>query len=346
MTGSNRPAMTRGKIMPEKDEDKAGTKPGGMVGESPAMRNLYDEIRKIAPVATTVLIQGESGTGKELVARALHENGPRRDRPFLVFNCSAIPDTLFESQMFGHQRGAFTGAVTRQSGFVEEAEGGTLFLDEISELSQGAQAKILRLMEQRTYQPLGHAQEKHADVRLLAATNRALEPFIDEGRFREDLYYRLNACRIEVPPLRERRDDIPLLARYFVRRAAAEMGKRLTGIEEDALRQLKRYRFPGNVRELRNMVECAVIHCEHDGSLRNDDFLETCRSRRTESCSESAAKSGNGQWPLDTFDLQEVETRLYRAALQRCEGNISAAARLVGVDRSKLRRRLKKLEIA
>ncbi len=321
-------------------------KPETMLGESPAMQRLFDEIRKIAAVPTTVLIQGESGTGKELVARALHDRGPRSDRPFLVFNCSAIPDTLFESEMFGHNRGAFTGAVTKQSGFVEAAAGGTLFLDEISELSQGSQAKILRLLEQKTYQSLGEANEKHADVRLLAATNQALEPFIEQDRFRADLYYRLNACRIEVPPLRERREDIPLLARYFAGRAATEMGKRVTGIDDAAVRELMRYQFPGNVRELRNMVECAVIHCEHGGLLRNDDFLETCRSRRMGPKTESAAPVASSPWPLDTFDFHEVETRLYRAALQRSNGNISATARLLGLDRSKLRRRLDKLELA
>ncbi len=323
-------------------------KPDNMLGESPAMHQLFDEIRKIAAVPTTVLIQGESGTGKELVARALHENGPRCDQPFMVFNCSAIPDTLFESEMFGHHRGAFTGAVSQQAGFVAAADGGTLFLDEISELSLGSQAKILRLMEQKTYQSLGKANEKHADVRLLAATNQPLESLIDQERFRADLYYRLNACRIDIPPLRERREDIPLLARYFARRAAVEMGKRVTGVDDHAVQILSGYSFPGNVRELRNMVECAVIHCEHDGLLRNDDFLESCRSRRMGFKNEANKPVSDtvAAWPLDTFDFQEVEKRLYKAALARSDGNISAAARLLGLDRSRLRRRLKALAIA
>ncbi len=317
-----------------------------MVGESPSMRRLFDEIRKIAAVPTTVLIQGESGTGKELVARALHREGPRAKHAFLVLNCSAIPDQLFESEMFGHQRGAFTGAVTNQSGYVASAAGGTLFLDEISELSVTSQAKILRLLEQKTYQSLGGSNEQQADVRLLAATNQALEPFVEQGRFRADLYYRLNACRIEVPPLRERTADIPLLARHFAKLAAREMGKHVTGIDDAAIRALASYTFPGNVRELRNMVECAMIHCEHDGLLHSDDFPATCRSRHIGLVAvPGGAGLNEADWPLDTLNFKDVEKRLYRAALKRAGDNVSAAARLLGLDRSRLRRRLQALGV-
>ncbi len=317
----------------------------GLVGESPVMQRLYKAIQRIAMVPATVLIQGESGTGKELVAHALHANGPRRDHPFLTVNCSAVPETLFESEMFGHRRGAFTGAVQTQSGFVEASEGGTLFLDEISDLPVASQAKILRLLEQKTYQPLGGAPEKKANIRVLAATNQPLEPFVAQGRFRADLYYRLEACRIEVPPLRERADDIPLLADVFAVRAGIEMGKHVTGIDQAAMNALVCYAFPGNVRELRNMVECAVIHCDHEGFLGKGDFPETCRSRRIGSPSMPAAAAAATDWPLDTFNFRDVEIRLYRAALNRSDGNVSEAARLLGVDRSRLRRRLKTLAV-
>jgi len=308
-----------------------------MVGESPAMRKVAEEIVDYANSSATVLILGESGTGKEVIARAIHQSSARRDQPFLTLNCASIADTLFESEVFGHRRGAFTGAVENRAGYMETARGGSLFLDEIGDLPLGSQAKLLRLVEQKTYLPVGESRERQANVRIIAATNQRLDKLVEEKRFRLDLYYRLSVCAIEVPPLRQRKDDLPLLASYFTLQFASEMKRPLDGIEDEALQALATYDFPGNVRELRNIIERSIIRCKHSGLLNKSDlpYLGPAAPAPVEPT----------QWPLDTVRFQDVERRLYEEALRRSQGNVSSAARLLGIDRSKVRRRLRALNL-
>jgi DNA-binding NtrC family response regulator len=310
-----------------------------MVGQSSAMKEVARNIVDVAASAATVLIIGESGTGKELVANAIQRASARRDKPMLTLNCASIPETLFESEMFGHIRGSFTGATRDKAGYVEAADGGTLFLDEIADLSLGLQGKILRLLEQRTYLSVGSAKERSSDIRLIAATNRPMEELVAEKQFREDLYYRLSVCTIRIPPLRERRDDIPLLAAHLALQCAAQTGKSVDGIDESALRVLNSHDYPGNVRELRNIIENAVIRCPHPGKLTAADLPQ----RTTKDGQPVPLKSADESWPIDTLNLEEVERRLYREALRRTDHNVSAAASLVGLSRSKLRRRMSAL---
>ncbi len=230
-----------------------------MVGESTPMREVYRRIARVAPTDSTVLITGESGTGKELVARAIHRNSPRTDHPFVAINCAAITETLLESELFGHEKGAFTGAVAQKRGKLEIAEGGTVFLDEIGELSPALQAKLLRVLQDRTFERVGGTRPVHVDFRLLAATNRDLMAAIDEGRFRHDLYYRLNVVSLEMPSLRERREDVAPLADWFLRRHRDKARRHLAGFSPDVVEALSAYDWPGNVRELENAIEHAVI---------------------------------------------------------------------------------------
>ena len=311
-----------------------------MLGQSSAMKEIAEEIVDIARSNATALILGESGTGKELVARALHHSSERSKNPFLTLNCASIPEDIFESEMFGHRRGAFTGAIETRSGYVESAEGGTLFLDEIGDLPLTSQSKILRLLEQKTYLPVGEQKERAADVRIIAATNQALETLVREKKFREDLYYRLTVCTIRLPPLRERKEDIPLLALYFTLQSAGEMGKAIDGIDAEAMQTLSNRSYPGNVRELKNVIENSVIHCRHTGMLLKEDLPpESSVAERT--VSENSSKT----WPMDTLRLEEVEKRLYIEALNRSNNNVSSAARMLGLSRGKLRRRLASLNI-
>lgn len=231
----------------------------GIVGNSSSIRRLLELVERVAPRDTTVLITGESGTGKELVARALHQKSPRRERPFIAVNCAALTDTLFESELFGHEKGAFTGAISLKRGRFELAHGGTIFLDEIGELAQGLQAKILRVLQQREFERVGGTQAHPLDIRIIAATNRDLAEDVREGKFREDLYHRLNVVTLESPPLRERKEDIPLLARYFLERSAERCKRQVIGISPEAEELLKHYPWPGNVRELENAIERAVV---------------------------------------------------------------------------------------
>ena len=236
----------------------------GMIGRCTAMRALFAQIHKVAPVESTVLIQGESGTGKELVARALHAHSSRRNAPIISLNCAAIPESLIESELFGHERGAFTGANQARAGLVEAADGGTLFLDEIGELPLEAQARLLRVLQHGEVRRLGSVHTKQINVRLIAATHRDLRQLIANGLFREDLYYRLNVVTLALPPLRERRDDIPELVQYVLQRTCIKLNKRVPGIEPAALQAMLDYHWPGNVRELENALERAVILCDTD----------------------------------------------------------------------------------
>ncbi|HEY2405849.1 MAG TPA: sigma-54 dependent transcriptional regulator [Polyangiaceae bacterium] len=314
-----------------------------IIGRSAAMRAVFDLVQRVANMRTTVLITGESGTGKERVARAIHDRSERRDRPFMVVNCGALPEALMESELFGHEKGAFTGAQTRHTGLFREANGGTLLLDEVGELPPSLQVKLLRVLQERSVRSVGSTQETPIDVRVLAATNRDVEAEVARGDFRQDLYYRLNVIRIPLPPLRERREDIPMLAERFMQRFAVDMGKEIAGFTPDALRVLQAYAFPGNVRELENVMERAVALA---GSrvIGLGDFPQEL--------SGTAGGSGVvlGELPEAGCHLDEVinelERRLLISALERTGGVRTAAAKLLGITFRSMRYRLSKLGLA
>jgi DNA-binding NtrC family response regulator len=255
-----------------------------IIGESPAMRKIINEVRKIADARSNVLLLGETGTGKELIARAIHYNSSRADNPFIPINCSAIPENLIESELFGHVKGAFTGAVISKKGLFEEANGGTVFLDEIGDLNVGLQSKLLRVLEDHEIRPVGGTQSIKIDIRFIAATNKNIENEVKEGKFREDLFYRINVITIKLPPLRERKEDIELLVRYFIQKYSKELGKAVNDIDSEALKIMKSYHWPGNIRELQNIIERAIliaedsiIEPEHlpDGMKTTDSFVDT-----------------------------------------------------------------------
>ncbi len=244
-----------------------------IIGESPAIKKIIEEVKKIANAKSNVLLLGETGTGKELIARAIHYSSNRAEKPFIPINCSAIPENLLESELFGHVRGAFTGAVSSKRGLFEEANGGTVFLDEIGDLPLSLQAKLLRVLEDQEIRPIGSNQSVKVDIRFISATNKDLSQIVREGKFREDLFYRLNVISIVLPPLRERGEDIELLLRYFIERYSREHGKEVKGIDENALRLLKKYHWPGNIRELQNVIERAVLITE-DGIIKSEHLPE------------------------------------------------------------------------
>ena len=312
---------------------------GSVLGRSAAMRGVMELVDRIAATKTTVLITGESGTGKERVARAIHERSDRREGPFLVVNCGALPEALMESELFGHEKGAFTGAQARHRGLFREADGGTLLLDEVGELPAALQVKLLRVLQERSVRAVGSTQETTVDVRVLAATNRDIESEVSRGAFRQDLYYRLNVIRVVLPPLRNRRDDIPLMVERFVRRFAAEMGKDVAGLTADALRALERYAFPGNVRELENIIERSVALAGSRSIGLGDLPAEVAgaASGPTPSLLTLPPEGAN----LDEL-LNEVERRLLLSALDRTDGNRTAAAKLLGITFRSLRYRLSK----
>lgn len=309
-----------------------------MIGESAIIRKVIRDIVDLANSNANVLIIGESGTGKELAARAIHSSSPRCSEPFITINCPSIPVELFESEIFGHRKGSFTGAIETRLGYIEAAEGGTLFLDEIGDLPAKVQPKILRLLEQKTYTPVGEHNEKPANIRIIAATNQPLEDLVKSKTFREDLYYRLKVCFLEIPPLRKRKDDIPLLSLFFTLHFASEMNKNIDGIEDDTLQFIMEYDYPGNVRELRNIIESSVIHCKHTGWLKRQDIQGIPEQGTIPSS------------PIDTpkgasLKFTDVERQLYEETLNRTDNNVSAAARILGLSRGKLRRRMESLDI-
>lgn len=316
-----------------------GDKPSDLLGKSPAMRSVLDLVRRIADTKATVLITGESGTGKERVARAIHEVSTRKDHPFLVVNCGALPENLMESELFGHERGAFTGAVGKHAGIFRDAEGGTVLLDEVGELPLPLQVKLLRVLQERQVRPVGSAHEVPIDVRVLAATNRDVEEDVKSGAFRQDLYYRLNVIRIELPPLRSRREDIPLFLERFILRFARETGKDVQGLTPDALRAVVRYPFPGNVRELENMMERAVVLAGARAIGLGDLPQEV-------SGMSSSQSSGLLSLPQEGCHLDEVvsevERRLLVQALDRTGGVRKSAATLLGITFRSMRYRLAK----
>jgi two-component system response regulator PilR (NtrC family) len=310
-----------------------------MFGHSEPMRRVFELVQRAATARTTVLITGESGTGKERIARALHEASERKGKPFLVVNCGAIPEALMEAELFGHERGAFTGAVASRLGIFREADGGTVLLDEIGELAPALQVKLLRVLQERTVRPLGASAEVPVDVRVLAATNRPVEEDVRAGRFRQDLYYRLNVIRIEVPPLRERRDDIRLLAEHFLGRCCAEQRKEIRGLSPDALRALEGYAFPGNVRELENVIERAV-------ALATGPTIGLGDLPREISGAAAQPTPALVGLPEEGCNLEEilgeVERRMILQALDKSGGVRTQAARLLGVTLRSLRYRLQK----
>jgi two-component system response regulator PilR (NtrC family) len=312
-----------------------------LLGRSRPMQKVFELIGKIHSTRTSILITGESGTGKELVARALHTEGSRSSAPFVAVNCGAIPDDLLESELFGHVRGAFTGAHADKPGLFRQAQGGTLFLDEIGELSPGLQVKLLRALQERRVKPVGSATEHEVDVRVVAATNRDLEAEVARGAFRQDLYYRLNVIEVRLPPLRQRVEDVPLLAEHFLRRFAAELGKAMRGFEPAAMRRLEGYDFPGNVRELENLVERAVTLAP--GTTIGLDDLPPLRTAALAAPQAPAAT----EFPADGVDLDRLlydfERSLVGAALERAGGIRKRAASLLGISFRSLRYRLDKL---
>lgn len=326
----------------------------GLVGCSEGMNKVYQLIRKVAESTTTVLITGESGTGKELVARAIHDTGPRAQRPFVPVNCGAIPESLIESELFGSLKGAFTGATTNRLGLFREADGGTIFLDEIGELSLSLQVKLLRVLQEHEVTPLGASKGVPIDVRVLAATNKNLEEEVAAGRFREDLFYRLNVIRIALPPLRERRGDLPLLIQHFLSRFAAASGRTIRQISPQAMRILLDHSYPGNIRELENIIQYAVTMAEED-TIRSTDLPAYLHQQSPRQLPPPAPDSGqtNG-FSLDFFrkgvsldaELEEYEQRILRAALEKAGGVQKKAAEVLGINYRSLRHRLQKYRLS
>ena len=309
-----------------------------LLGSSVPMQSLFKSIRQVAPSRATVLLLGESGTGKERVAQALHHASPRKDAPFVKLHCAALAETLLESELFGHERGAFTGAATRREGRFKMAHGGTLFLDEISEVSPATQVKLLRVLQEREFERVGGNETLKVDVRIVAATNRDLAGMVRDGRFREDLYYRLNVVNLSLPPLRARRADIPLLADHFLRRYSAEAGRELVGFEPEALAALQEHNWPGNVRELENTIERAVVLCAGERIDREDLALPTAQSMGVvPAVSDAAMRSAieaqlGAPPPLPGARLDEIERYAILSTLEACEGSTHRAADILGVS--------------
>jgi len=320
---------------------------GSMIGASPAFRRMMTLVEQVADSSATVLIQGESGTGKELTARAIHERSSRRNGPFVAVNCAALPETLLESELFGYEKGAFTGAAGRKEGRFELADGGTLFLDEVADLSPVTQPKILRVLQEGEFQRVGGTRTIHVDVRIVTATNQDLAALVREKRFREDLFYRLNVITIVAPPLRDRREDIPLLAQHFLRLYAAKNNRRLDGFSEEALACLEAYSWPGNVRELENVVERAVV-LARGARVETAELPESVVERPVMLAGDEEGTSPEGLAPGEGFfkikvgtPLAEVEQRLLEETLRMTRGNKALAARILGIDPTTVFRKLR-----
>lgn len=307
-----------------------------IIGESPQMRAIFDIVRQVAPTEATVLIYGESGTGKELVARAIHQLSPRAKRPMVTVHCAALSPTLLESELFGHEKGAFTGAVERRIGRFEEANGGTLFLDEIGEIDHVIQVKLLRFLGEKTFERVGSNKTIRADVRLITATNKNLWELVKKGEFREDLFYRLRVVEITLPPLRERKMDIPLLVNHFIKEFASKNGKIITGISDEALTILLNYHWPGNVRELRTAIEHAVVFCKGDTITARDLPLFVRQPETMISITQPTAL----QQLQKPMTIKELEKQLIINALKEFNGNRTLAAKRIGISRRTLHRKL------
>ena len=320
-----------------------------IVGASPKMQRIFRLVSRVAATESTVLLLGESGTGKELIARSIHVQSRRHQQPFVPVNLGAIPDTLVESELFGHARGAFTGATSERRGLIEAADRGTLFLDEVGDMPQQSQVKLLRVLENGEVRRVGDDAPRRVDVRVVAATHRDLMAEIEKGRFRADLYYRLNVVQIELPPLRERREDIGLLASYFLERASAREGRKGVSFSAEAAALLERYDFPGNVRELENAVdhavavaEAAVIQPEDlPAAIRSPRLLPRGTGGRAEARAAGATGGAAPELSRDEWSLAEVEKEHIRRVLARHHGNATYAARQLGISRTTLWRKLR-----
>jgi two-component system response regulator AtoC len=304
-----------------------------IVGKSAAMQKIYEMIRQVADRKTTVLLSGESGTGKELVARAIHFNGPRRDKPFVALNCAAIPETLIESELFGHEKGAFTNAYERRIGHFELSQQGTLFLDEITELSLYTQAKILRFLQEKEFTRVGGTKPITVDTRLIAATNQNLEEALKDKQIREDFYYRINVVPIVLPPLRERRDDIPLLIDYFLKKIVDEEGHQPIAVSDDAMKVFEKYDWPGNVREMENLLTLACVLGKEEVILEETVKEILQRSQRLPHDRPAVAS------------LDEAEVEILKRALSSTQGNLTQAARLLKISRPTLRAKIQKYHL-
>ncbi|MCA9695995.1 MAG: sigma 54-interacting transcriptional regulator [Myxococcales bacterium] len=318
---------------------RGSNEPARIVGASPAIKRLHVFLERVAATNATVLVNGESGTGKELAARMIHAHSPRASRPFIAINCAAVPENLLESEFFGHEKGAFTGAVARHEGVFERAHTGTLFLDEIAEMAPATQARMLRVLENRSFTRVGGTEEVKVDVRLVAATHRDLGQMVAEGRFREDLLYRLSVIQTRLPPLRERREDIPALVRHFCAVLGDDMGRHVDTIAPDAIEVLSNYRWPGNVRELRNVVERALVL--GDGPVLELDDLPPELQHAAPHPESSAAATLISSQPQKIVPLAELEQQAIAAALEATGNNKARAAALLGIDRTTLYRKLK-----
>jgi DNA-binding NtrC family response regulator len=303
-----------------------------IIGRSEAMQEIFATVERVAPSRATVLLAGESGVGKDLIARAIHFYSPRRDRPLVKINCTAIPENLMESELFGYEKGAFTGATGSKPGKFEQADSGTVFLDEIGDVPGAIQVKLLRILQEREFERLGSNVTRRIDVRVIAATNQDLRAALEQGTFREDLYYRLNVVPINIPPLRDRKQDIPFLAEHFVHKLAPDAGREVEGITDAAMEKLVAYHWPGNVRELENVIERALVLARGKELDLEDIKLETAPRPR--------AQSGDPHFLPEGLTLDQYEQELIREALRRADGNKSQAARLLGLTRNALRYRL------
>jgi len=335
-----------------REEIEAGHHASEVVGGSPALRAVLEQVRQVAATDATVLLLGETGTGKELLARAVHAASPRKAGPLIKVNCAALPSGLVESELFGHERGAFTGAIEKRVGRFSIADGGTIFLDEIGELAADVQAKLLRVLQERTFEPVGSGKTQHVDVRVIAATNRNLRQAVADGSFRADLFYRLNVFPIVVPSLAERRDDVPLLVHYFVARYAAKTGRQVTSVEPRTMQRLTDYSWPGNIRELENVVERAVILARGPALEVDPEMLPGSASAATGARAPSAPEAGDGTPDLAgapaTTSLADRQRSHILEVLRACDWVIdgeNGAARRLGLQPSTLRGRMKKLGI-
>lgn len=322
-----------------------------IIGESKAMQDVYDLMKKVIPTDTTVYISGETGTGKELVARAIHFNGPRKDKLFAAQNCAALPDTLLESALFGHKKGSFTDATADKKGLFEVADGGTVFLDELSDTSPALQQRLLRVIQEGEFQAVGSNKTIKVDVRILSATNKDLLSLVQAGKFREDLYYRLNVFPIRVPPLRERMDDIPLLANYFLNKYMIQAGKDINGFSEDSLQYLLSNKYPGNVRELENIIQRAVILAGNEQTLSlnhlQTEWEATLRSATSGKPTIKIQDDLQSDLKLSSLPklVVEFEKKYISQALKSNQGNISKTARDLGLSRAGLYKKLKRYKL-
>jgi two-component system response regulator PilR (NtrC family) len=334
----NKTLQTENSLLKQVVEDRYRL--GSIIGNSPKMQKVFEFVKKISPTKTNVLISGDSGTGKELVAKAIHYNSPRRDNPFVILNCGAIPENLLESELFGHMRGAFTGAISNKRGLFEAADGGTVFLDEVGELPLSMQVKLLRVIQDREFTRVGGTDPIRVDVRIVSATNKNIEEAVQKGKFREDLFYRLNVIHLKLPNLRERKDDIPLLAQHFLQQFSNELGTNIRHIAPEAMKRLMNYDYPGNVRELQNIIERAV-------ALESSDVLTV---QNLSSYLDEKRDLARGEIlldiPKDGIDLEQVvedlEKTLILKALEKTKGIKKRAAELLHINFRSMRYRLEK----